>query len=241
MMKPFFKNNSSERRGDGVWRLIRDRRTLVITLIAVAMNSLLYLAVSRLNLPLWLDTVGTAYAALLLGPFGGVIPAVVNGFFLAAFFFGWDSTAYVIVSVLISLLVGWASRTGRIRDVLSCAGLVTVVFLFSVMLCVFLSFRLAADGNPGDYWGDLLYRTLRPEFGAYLAAVFSTLLTKAPDTVAGALLTAAAWFLTPRKWRSRRSAPPPSESESGAPEDFALPLPWLGDSRHETLKIPKEK
>jgi energy-coupling factor transport system substrate-specific component len=67
------------------------KRKGYIFFISVGMNFVLFLLVQILNLPLWLDTVGTMYISISLGFLPGVLVGAINNIFLSLFFFGESS------------------------------------------------------------------------------------------------------------------------------------------------------
>ncbi|MDD6038614.1 MAG: ATP-binding protein [bacterium] len=120
-------------------------------LICIALNvGGKYLAL-KLELPVYLDALGTILAAYALGPVcGGIVGATTNLTF-GAFF--PDAYIYVIVSICIGVIAGFLGRRGMLETYLSTASAAMILTIVAVLLSVPLNIALFG-GMTGNVWGD---------------------------------------------------------------------------------------
>lgn len=182
----------------------RKRVTMLIA-IAALMNLLLFLCAYFLNLPLWLDTTGTIYAALILGFPAGFIVAIINNVIQALFFYGMESLRFYLVSALTALITGIIMSQFAHRPILKWFLLTLSLWVLSTTLAIFLTF-IAYNGVPADYWGKLLYHQLREITTPWQATVLSVGSVKTLDILVSIAFAAIAWRLTPKALRTDKVA-----------------------------------
>lgn len=138
-----------------------NKRNHEISLFVIACIILNYfgkLFAELLELPLWLDAVGTVLTAYAFGPIcGAIVGATVNVIYG---FFSPMSYVYALTNIAVGLIVGVCAKKGFIENVfktLSTAFLVTVasVTVSTILNCVFY------DGMTGNKWGDGVIRLLQ--------------------------------------------------------------------------------
>ncbi len=78
----------------------------------VLLNEALYFAAGAFGAPVWLDTAGTALAAILLEPTAGLIVGFVNNLVLA-WQFGNGNLLYDCLSAITALVFGTLFARGR--------------------------------------------------------------------------------------------------------------------------------
>lgn len=103
------------------------------------------------TLPVWLDAIGTVFAAYSLGPVCGAIIGgatnIIYGIHSPTVFF------YILTNISVGIIVGFCKKKGFLKDlfgIMSAAFLVTVV---SVTLSVPLNY-IIYGGAIGNVWGD---------------------------------------------------------------------------------------
>lgn len=104
-----------------------------------------------LTLPMWLDSVGTVFAAYLFGPVCGAVVGATSNIMYCMH--SQVSLFYGLTNLVVGIVVGICARKGFLKNlfgVLSTAFLVTVL---SVLVSAPLNFILA-DGATGNVWGD---------------------------------------------------------------------------------------
>ena len=107
--------------------------------------------VSRLNWPVWLDSVGTVLCAYLLGPLCGAIVGVTSN--LLSFILYGTPWYYALISVLIAVIVGFAGRK-RIMDTLLGTMSVSAVLAGAVAVVAYPVNLLLNGVSTGSEWGD---------------------------------------------------------------------------------------
>ena len=114
--------------------------------------------VSRLNWPVWLDSIGTVLCAYLLGPFcGAVVGASTN--ILGHILYG-ISMYYSLVSILIAVIVGFAARKNKLNTLLDILN-VSAVLSLAVTVAAYPINLLISSGSTGNSWGDAVIGFLR--------------------------------------------------------------------------------
>lgn len=90
-------------------------KTLVLIVICIAVNIALGQVVSMLKLPIFLDSIGTLLAALLMGPWAGMATGLFTNL-IWGIFSGPIAAAFAPVSMAIGLSAGLLARYGMFRS-----------------------------------------------------------------------------------------------------------------------------
>ena len=198
---------------------VRRRWVVPIMLVCLAVNLLGYAAVGRLPLPLYLDMVGTAMAALMLGPWRAVVVAVLTHA-LGMFVGPETSLALMPVNIAGALVWGFgARRWGMTRTparflVLSLGAAVVCTIVALPLLQIFFDAHTGhtTDGLAADFEARGL-----PPLGA---ALTGNLFTSVADKLISGVIALAAVSLLPA---SRPERPPTAETtQSDTPrEEYA--------------------
>ena len=181
-----------------------------VTMLACALvNEALYFAALALGAPVWLDTVGTALAAVLLEPAAALIVGFANNLVLAVQFGNAGNLLYYALSAITALVYGtvFARRRRITARSLGWAALFLVVV--EAPISTVLAFSLA--GGQLTTAAEQLYGSVLRGLGApEAAAVFGALLVdKLADTVVvfavamGAVRLVVGSRLDPARWFSR--------------------------------------
>ena len=181
------------------------KRVTILIIISALMNLFLFLCAYFLNLPLWLDTTGTIYAALILGFPAGFIVAIINNVLQALFFYGLESLRFYLVSALTALVTGLIMSKFAHKPILRWFLLALGLWILSTSLAIFLTF-IAYNGIPADHWGRLLYNQLLENTVPWKATVLSVGSIKTMDILVSIALVAIVWRLTPRALRTDKVA-----------------------------------
>ena len=104
---------------------------ILVIPVAVAVNFVGGQLASMLKLPMYLDTIGTIFAAMLCGPWvgavGGALTNIVTGFTNPVNF--W----YIPVNVIVGLTTGWMSRKGWFtKPISTVVGIVLMALISAV-------------------------------------------------------------------------------------------------------------
>lgn len=178
------------------------RRYLLIIVLSVLLNYGLSTLASALNLPLWLDTTGTAFAALALEPAAGLIVGLINNFYEAIFLYGASSLIFYAISAAMAIVVGVTLRKAGWS--LRKRALVTLG------LAVLLNVGLSIVLNLWQGGGNLVHpweQNFRDIFaglglGRSLAAALGITLVKTFDVAVTLALAGGLYRLTPKRLRN---------------------------------------
>ncbi len=137
------------------------KRYVVIILIGVIMNQGLNLLCQELRLPIWLDTSGTALAAILLEPAAGLLVGLINNLILSVFEFGTGALLYYAVSAAVALIAGlYIKRNGKITALWVVIGILLIIIISSV-LAGGVELLVNQGATPTTYWEGIYYTMLQ--------------------------------------------------------------------------------
>lgn len=104
-----------------------------------------------MQLPVWLDSVGTAFAAYALGPVcGAIVGAATNVIYSIQ---APSALYYVLTNISVGLIVGFFAKKGFLKDVFGMLSTAFVVTLASVAVSTPLN-CFFSEGAVGNIWGD---------------------------------------------------------------------------------------
>ena len=207
-----------------------DKLTIVSVLIAVLVNIVLSFTMSRLNLPIYLDTIGTVVVSSLCGLFPGILTAVLTN--LGCLVYNTSALYFAIINVLIAVFTVWVIRNKKFKTLSSIPALIVGNALISGILSGFIQMELFGMPQNG-----LIVDTVRalkmkndsvPEIVIFLFANIILNLVDKGISVGAALL---ALHLIPKdkkdlikagKWKQK----PLSEEEIGSIRT------WSSDIKH---------
>ncbi len=180
---------------------------------------------SRLNLPFWLDSVGTVICACLVSPICGVVVGVTSNL-LSHILYGvpWY---YSLIAVLIALVAGTAAKRNRLSTLLGVLttgaqlALVTALAAYPINL-------LLNGGSTGSNWGDAVIGFLSESgLPRWIGLLVGELYVELPDK----LLILVALFWNIRLWRfvSRKCSKSGDQPDASA-DDESDPSPESPES-----------
>lgn len=177
------------------------KRIFIIMATSVVMNFSLFIIAYYFKFPLWLDTTGTIYAAVILGSPAGFVVAIVNNLIQAFGFYGAESLLFYIVSALTAFVTGYMMKN-RKRNILR--WLLLTVSLFAVCsLASIIVTLITTEGIPADYWGTMIYNTMIKKGGLpVMSTVVSVSIVKFLDIVVSLIIVMLSVFLTPKAIKS---------------------------------------
>lgn len=176
------------------------RQVLLLLAICVAVNLVGRLVVDQLHLPVYLDMVGTAIAAMALGPWHGVLAGVTTNV-LGVAASGADSLPFALVNVTGALVWGYGVR----RAVFSTSlprflGLHAVTALACSVVAVPI-LMLGFGGTIGHAQDDITLTFEQVTHGLVLAVGSANMLTSLADKVVSGLLALVAVSALPPTMR----------------------------------------
>ena len=161
-------------------------RNLVLVAIGIALNLALGQAASFLNLPIFLDSVGTVLAAVLAGPvIGGLTGLLTN--LLWGLLQGPTAAFFAPVAMMIGIAAGLLARAGLFRPWWQAAisGAVIAVALAVVAVPIRIYLFGGVTGSGADFAVAYLLKVGESLFGSVLITVIGTNLV---DKIVTALL-----------------------------------------------------
>ena len=148
--------------------------SFLVCFIAVVMNVVGAQLVSALNLPIYLDSVGTIVASML----GGYLPGILVGYFtnLVLGFFHNETLYYAILNVLVALVTAFfAHRKKPQSPILKWACIVVVLSIMCGSMTTLIEWGLVGL-EPNWFQADQLIANLRNDFLDKLVSVAMGLL-----------------------------------------------------------------
>ncbi|MBQ6091118.1 MAG: HD domain-containing protein [Lachnospiraceae bacterium] len=155
-------------------------KVILVVIGSVIVNFLGRSIAVGLQLPLWLDSIGTVFSAYVLGPFSGALVGCTGNLIYSM----WNpqAIAYCVVSVAIGVGAGFAARRKNFETFFgsaSVAGGITIVSaLFAALLTI-----LFFDYDLGNVWGTgvkdyLLERGLHKIASTFIGELYIDFLDK---------------------------------------------------------------
>lgn len=172
---------------------------IIIMIISVFLNLGIYYIAHVFHLPMWIDNVGTAYAAVALEPTAGLIVAFATNFYQAAFVYDSSSLVYYAVSATAALTFGIILRKNKAVTFKKLPQTMIYYFIIATLLSTLLTLWRTA-GVPDSGW-ELHFYTMALDNGVpnVIACLFGTAVLKVADTIVMAILIPLFVSLTPKR------------------------------------------
>ncbi len=169
------------------WLFKVNAGSIALILLGTLINIVGGLMASRLNLPWWLDSIGTFISAVTLGPVAGAISGALMNVIMELFSPGM--LPFAIVSICGGLAVGVFFPRDRKID--SFSVIATALFAGFVMSVVCTPLNMYFnDGYTGNVWGDALVDMLAENVNfAAFRCLAGCLLVNMPDKAICILVT----------------------------------------------------
>jgi len=173
-----------------IWSLKLNTATLVLIPVAIGINYVGKAIATALNLPLWLDSIGTILSAFIGGPIVGAISGGLNNiiFGLSG---GPTSLVYALTSITIGIMAGVFATKSTKKTVIWA----TIIGLLIAIVAVFVSTPLNVifwSGYAGNLVADTIFESLcvsfnvpaePATFGMYIASFLAGLVVDIPDKI----------------------------------------------------------
>ncbi|ELY9157297.1 ECF transporter S component [Salmonella enterica] len=152
-------------------------QSLVLIVIAIAINMIGGQLISMLKLPIFLDSIGTLISAVLLGPFIGMLTGLLTNL-LWGLLTDPIAAAFAPVAMVIGLVAGWLARAGWFRTLPKV--IVSGVVITLAVTLVAVPLRTALFGGVTGSGADL--------FVAWMHSMGQNLVESVAITVISAIL-----------------------------------------------------
>lgn len=158
-------------------------RYVLLMILGVVLNLGLYEVAHIFHLPAWIDSIGTAYVAIVLEPAAGLLVAFGTNFFQSAFIYDSSSIVYYVVSAVAALSFGILIRKhGQINWRRIFVATITFVFAGAILSCLLTIWR--NGGVPDSSWERHFYDiALAKGLPSWLSCFFGTLVLKVVDGI----------------------------------------------------------
>ena len=128
-------------------------KNIILIIVFSALNVGLFFLSKYLQLPFWLDTIGTMAAAVELGAAAGVLSAV--GSSAAVWLISGNSLVYCFAAIMTAVIVGLFMTGNKLKDKLFTVSIALLTGVVSTAICIPINFALN-NGSTGNVWGDAL-------------------------------------------------------------------------------------
>ena len=174
------------------------RRYAIVMILCVFCNTAFYELAEAMHWPVWLDSTGTALAALASEPTARLLVCLTNNFLLAILQGDASSLFYYAVSADVALIVGiYMRKDGKIKIARI---LPTLLLLIVTTTILSAGLTLWRSGGTLDAWSEIAAYDWISTFGVpHLLALFGgTGIIKLFDTVATGVLVAVLYLMMPK-------------------------------------------
>ena len=164
--------------------------TILTMLAAVFVDILLGYLAGQLQLPFWLDLIGTMIVAIQFGPIAGALNGTVSVTIMHLVNNG--PVAYALVGAAVGFIVGFFYPRKRRNDTLSMISCAIFAGILAALISVPFNF-IYYDGATGNVWGDALNDMLQRQisnsrFNNLIAEMFVDIPDKVVSIFAASLL-----------------------------------------------------
>ncbi len=177
--------------------------SIIAMIFCVIINISGHFITQKLNMPLWLDTLGTMVIAIQYGPLFGALIGAVSVILLGVF--GISIYNYALVGVAVGLLIGlFFMKKSRELLAIITAGMVTGIL--SSLISVPLDIYNYGTGRVGNLWGNAFYDLFSTTVNSKIVnCLASELFLNLPDKVITILLAVTLVIFVERKMPDNKS------------------------------------
>ena len=170
-------------------------------LIGIALNLGLYWIAHVFHLPAWLDTTGTAFAAVTLEPTAGLVIGYITNLFESNAVYASNSIVYYAITALCALLFGLLMRkNGKISwKRLPLASVIYIVM--SAFLSAAISLWRTGVTNSG--WEQKFFEIARANnMPVFISMAFAAGVLKTADTIVMCVLIPILYKVVPKDYKN---------------------------------------
>ena len=165
-----------------IWALDFSAPMLLLLPAAIGINYIGKLFAQLLNLPLWLDSIGTLLASILGGPVIGALSGLINNV-LYGVLLDPVSFVYAITSVAMGLLAGYLSYIGFLANWKKVLAMSALVALAAAVVSTPLNI-IFWGGETGLTWADNFFYAAQETIKAtWLCSFLAEILIDIPDKI----------------------------------------------------------
>lgn len=182
------------------WRFSVTKGNICLICICILLNLFGRWFAGFLELPLWLDCIGTFLSAVLLGPLGGAFTGFLTNFFINIWMS--DQLWFALVNLSGGIAVG--RLFPRDRKITAFSVIATAIYAAFIMVVISTPLNMIFHhGYIGNLWGDALIDMLHPYINAALPRCFlGELFINVPDKVLNILIIMSILYFV-KKWETK--------------------------------------
>ena len=176
------------------------RKYLIIMALGTLINLIFYSVARIFELPIFMNGVGTGYAAMMLEPAAGLLVGYIYNFFEALLIYGPESMIYYITTAVTAIIMGVRIRKEGNIEIRRLPITVLIVTVINTFISGCLTIR-RTGGNLEDGWeAGMMGIMMENGIPKYVSYFFSAFAFKLID--AAILITAlyVLYKITPKKW-----------------------------------------
>ncbi len=155
-------------------------KKIILLLVCIGINIGGGQLATQFNLPFWLDSVGTCFAACIVGPIGGALVGIISN--LICGIWTHSATVYVITGAAIGITTGICYKRGFFKDLFGvfCGG--AIVSFVTIIISTFIN-CIMNGGYTHNLWGDALFNMLGGDSNMIVNSALSETFVDIPDKV----------------------------------------------------------
>lgn len=155
-------------------------KMILLLLVCIGVNIGIGQIASRFDLPFWLDSLGTCFAACIIGPIGGAIVGITSN--LICGIWNDSATVYIITGAAIGITTGICYKRGFFKDLFGvlCGG--AIVSFVTIIISTTIS-CVMNGGYTYNLWGDALFNMLGGDDNMIVNSALSETFVDIPDKV----------------------------------------------------------
>ena len=177
-----------------------------LTAACISLNYTGKLLADTLALPLWLDSVGTVFAAYLFGPFSGAVVGSAVNFIYSIH--SRTAVFYALTNIMVGITAGICARRGFFKTLFGTLSTAFLVTFLAVLISTPLNYILSG-GAIGNIWGDGMSEWLQTMgWNRLISNVIGQFYLEFVDKVLTMLLLFAALCFKNRKRKKKGNAGP---------------------------------
>lgn len=174
--------SSKRKSNNSPWSLDLNTASLILIPAGVGINYIGKLFVQMLQLPLWLDSIGTCLTACLAGPVVGALCGAINNV-IYGLTMSPISMVYALSQAGIGIVVGLMAYYGSMKRV----GTTLLTGFLAGSAAVLISTPLNMffwGGTTGNIWGDAVYALcLAKDLPVWMASMIDEIMVDVPDKI----------------------------------------------------------
>lgn len=175
------------------------KRYLKVMTAGMLINFACYLLAHYAHLPVWMDTVGTCYVAMVLEPVAGLLVGYLVNFFQAVFLYGKSTIIFYLVTAVSALTIGiFMRKDGKLDMKRLPRALAAFVVLASIMSTLIIFWQ---GGVSSSQWEQrIMYAVMEWGVPQPVGVFCGVFVLKIMDAVSMAIFLPLCYRLTPRKY-----------------------------------------